>query len=334
MTGSVFVTGGSGLVGSAVVRHLVAGGRRVVGLARSDEAAARLVGLGAEPVRGDLGDPASLAEGMQGCEVAFHVAGLNEVCLPDPSPLYRVNVAGAVAAVRAAAGAGVRRLVLTSSASAIGERKGEVGREDSAHRGSFLSHYERSKRQGELAALETGAALGVEVVAVNPSSVQGPGRTGGTAKLLLAYLDGRLRVAVDTRVSVVDVDDCAAGHLLAAERGTPGERYLLSGASASVSALMVLLSEITGLRDRPRMLPPAAVLAAGAVVGSAFRLAGRRAPLCPEAARMLVHGHVYDGSRAERELGLAYTSLEGTLSRTVAWYVERGLVTRPLPAWS
>lgn len=329
--GGVFVTGGTGLLGRDVVGRLVASGRPVTALARSEAASRTLVGLGARPVPGDALDEGSLRAGMRGCEVAYHAAGLNAFCLPDPTPLFRVNVDGSRNVIRAAARAGIRRVVYTSSAATLGEAAGTVGREDSSHRGWFLSSYERSKFEGELAVLEEAQLLGVEVVSVNPASVQGRGRTTGTAKLLIRYLNGRLPWMVDTRLSLVDVADCTEGHVLAEARGNPGERYVLAGATLTVREAVELLGQITGIEDRPRALPGPLAMSAAAVIGATFRPARRRAPVCPELVRTLLHGHAYDGSRATRELGLRYTPVEQTLRRAAEWYVQRGLVTRPLP---
>jgi dihydroflavonol-4-reductase len=326
-----FVTGGTGFLGKAIVEELVREGRPVRALARSDAAAEALLALGVEPARGDLLDRAALERGLAGCEVAYHVAGANAFCLPDPTPLYEANVTGSRTLVRAAAAVGVRRLVYTSSAATLGEARGEVGREDAVHRGWFLSDYERSKFEAEQAVLEASGETELEVVCVNPSSVQGPGRTGGTARLLLGYLNGTLRSAVDTRLSVVDIADCTRGHLLAEARGAPGERYVLCGASLTVREGLELLGRLTGFDEQPRFLPPRlAVLLAGGVE-AVGRVRRRKPPLCRELVRTLLHGHTYDGSKATRELGLAYTPLEDTLRRTVAWYVEQGLVGRPLP---
>ena len=192
----VFVTGGSGVIGSALVERLVQRGDEVVALARSDEAAAKLAERGAQVARGDTVDVDALARGMDGADLAFHVAGVNQLCVDDPEPMRRVNVDGAVAAVRAAAKVGLPRLVHTSSAATLGEAPGTVGREDTPHRGWYLSTYERTKTEGERAVLAASRETGQDVVLVNPSSVQGPGRAGGTGRFLLAFLDGRLKVFV------------------------------------------------------------------------------------------------------------------------------------------
>ena len=229
MSGPAFVTGASGFVGGALLRGLVKDGREVRALARSTDAAASVQADGGVPVPGELFDEGVLVGGMHGCDTVFHVAGVNAMCLRDPDAMLRTNVDGSASVVRAAARAGVARVVHTSSAATIGEPRGVVGSEDTPHRGTFLSAYERSKFLAEREVLALGTELGVEVVCVNPSSVQGPGRTGGSARLLLgpgeraAAGDGR-HVPVDRRRRRLHRGTCCRG-----ERGRAGERYLLNG---------------------------------------------------------------------------------------------------------
>jgi dihydroflavonol-4-reductase len=331
----VFVTGGSGVLGRALVERLCADGEDVVGLARSDQGAAALEALGARAVAGDLLDEAGLARAMTGARLVYNVAGVNELCAADAAAMYRTNVDGAATVVRAAARAGVARVVHTSSAASLGEVTGTVGSEDSPHRGWFLSDYERSKHDGEVAVFGAARELSLDAVCVNPSSVQGPGRASGTGRILLALIDGRLNVFLDTTLSLVDIADCVQGHLLAAERGQPGERYLLNGIRLSAREALALISRVVGVQRHPRMLRPWAAKAAGVAVEGPFRLAGRRPPLCRQMVRTLLHGHRYDGSRAARDLGLEYTPPEDTLRRLVRWAVDEGLVTNvPYPATS
>lgn len=322
----VFVTGGTGLIGSALVARLAARGDQVVALARSETAAQALQGRGAHPVRGDALDEERLARGMEGCELAFNVAGVNSLCVDDARPMQTVNAQAPVIAVRAAKRAGVARLVHTSSAATIGEPPGTLGNEQTRHRGWYLSTYERTKTEGERAAFAAARELGQDLVCVNPSSVQGPGRTGGTGKFLLAFLDGRLKVFVPTNVSLVDIADCVEGHLLAAERGTAGERYLLSGVTLTISQAFTLAGDVANVRREPRLLPRPLATVAATIVERSFRLARRHPPVCREMVRTLLHGHRYDGSRAERELGLTYTHPRETLRRTVQWAREQGLL--------
>ena len=322
----VFVTGGSGVVGGALVARLVERGDEVVALARSDAATEKLRERGAIVARGDVLDEDAMARGMEGCELAFHVAGVNAMCVEDPQAMNRVNVDGAAGAVRAAARAGVPRLVHTSSATTIGEPPGTVGREDTPHRGWYLSVYDRTKTEGERAVLAVARETDQDVVLVNPSSVQGPGRAGGTGRFLLAFLDGRLKLFVQTNVSLVDIADCVDGHLLAAERGVAGERYLLNGMTLTISEALALAADVAGVQRSPRLVPRRAATIAAAVVERGFRLARRHPPVCREMVRTLLHGHRYDGSRAERELGLRYTDPRETVARTVEWARGAGLL--------
>jgi dihydroflavonol-4-reductase len=319
------VTGGSGVVGRAVVRHLVAAGHEVSALARSDAAASVLEAEGAGTVRGDVLAPETLTSLVAGCDWVFHIAGINELCSADPARMDLVNIEGTRSVIRAASDAGVQRLVHTSSAVTIGERHGTIGTETSLHRGSFLSRYERSKHLSERLLFEEAGDL--DVVAVNPSSVQGPGRATGTGKLILDILNRRLPFLVETKVSIVDIDDCARGHLLAAEKGARGQRYILNGASLDIRRALALLGRVTGSELSPRFLPGwVAWLGAGAISVGA-KATGRRPPVCPEMVRVMLAGHAYDGSRATRELDLVYQPLESTISRTVDWFRSEGLLT-------
>jgi len=168
--------------------------------------------------------------------------------------------------------------------------------------------------------LALGEALALSTVCVNPSSVQGPGRTAGSAMLLLDVVNDRLPLLVNTWLSVVDIEDCTAAHVLAERDGVPGRRYLVSGASFDMRTAVTLLRKVSG-HPRRAWFAPRAIASAG---GAVSRIAGRDG-ICPETVRTLLHGHRFDASRAERELGLRYTAVETTVRRTLAWYAERGM---------
>lgn len=330
----VFLTGGGGYIGGALASALIAQGDEVVGLARTDDAAAALAARGvSEVVRGDVLSADAVARGVAGCSVVFHVAGVNSHCPKDPERLMRVNVEGTGVVVRAAASAGVRRVVFTSSAASLGEVEGTIGDETSAHRGSYLSVYDRSKHEGEAVAFAAAASGGVEVVALNPSSVQGPPRKGGNGAIIIAFLNGRLRAFVDTHVSVVDVQDVVAAHLLAATRGVPGSRYVLNGATLTSDEALSLVTSLAGLpRQKVPMVAPKVARGAAVAVERALALRGKTSPVCRARVDTILHGHRYDGSLATRDFGLEYTPVAETFRRTMEWAVAEGLVTRPLPA--
>lgn len=321
----VAVTGGSGVVGAAVVRMLAAGGYdEVRALARSAESRKHFEALGAVPVPGDLLDRGSLQPLVTGCEIVFNIAGMNQMCVRDTSLMHRVNVDGVSAVVDACTRAGVRRLIHTSSAVTIGERKGHVGTEESEHRGFFLSGYERTKFLGEQRLFADAGDL--EVVAVNPSSVQGPGRATGTGKLILDVVNGRLRYLFDSPISLVDIDDCAQGHLLAAERGEPGSRYILSGGTLTVRSAVRIAAEVSGRALDPRFVPGPVVSALAAVAEPVARLARKNLPFCREMVRVMRFGHRYDGSRASSGLGLEYRPVAETIAGTIAWFAAEGML--------
>jgi dihydroflavonol-4-reductase len=325
---TTFVTGASGFIGGALATRLQERGEELVALARSDASAAKLHARGLKVVRGDVLDEDSLARGMEGCELVYHCAGVNSHCPPDPELLLRVNARGPENVVQAAQRTGVKRVVYTSSAASVGEPHGTIGREWTVHRGSYLSVYDRSKHEGENAAFAAAHRTGVELVAICPSSVQGPGRKEGNGKLIVDYVNGKLPVFVDTYVSVVDIADCTEAHVLAAERGRAGARYILNGATITSAEALDLVAEIAGVRHHVRIVPPPVARSAAALLEAAYKVRGRVPSLCRARIRTFLHGHQYDGSLATRELGLEYTPVEETFRRTIAWAEGEGLINR------
>lgn len=324
MTGPVLVTGGTGVVGAALIARLLEQGREVRGLARSGEAAQTLSRAGVTPVTGDITVADSLSEAFAGCEMIYHVAGRVEFCPRRPHLLYEANVGGTRNVMRAARQAGARRVVYTSSVVALGEKPGAVGSEDSTHRGWFMTHYERSKYEGEAAAFAEAGDM--EVVAVLPASVQGAGRSGGSGRLLLNLINERYRVMTDSYFSIVDMDDCARGHVLAGERGEPGARYVLSGFTGRVREIADLLDDMVGRASRIRYLPRWSLRPLTPVAAALGKYV-RSAPVCAETMRLARAGARYDGSRATRELGLSYRTVRQTLAQTLDWFRAEGLTS-------
>jgi dihydroflavonol-4-reductase len=317
-----FITGATGVVGGHLLTALIERGDSVTAIARSETAAQRVLAAGATPVVGDITMPDFLPDAMWGADTVFHVAGVNEGCPRDASLMDRVNIDGAAAVVEAAAEAGVGRVVLTSSVTAIGEAEGMVGTEHTRHSGSYVSRYARSKHLGEQAALRMAVDRGVDLVVVNPASVQGPGRSGGSAELIRRVLGSRRPLLADVAVSIVDIADCTDGHLRAAEFGRSGERYILSGATLMVSDAVDLINAAAGTRVTPRWLPLGLVRSVGLPLSRIIP-----SPLiCPDVVRSLLHGHKYDNSKSRTELGLAYTPIAHTFDRTIAWFRAEGLI--------
>jgi dihydroflavonol-4-reductase len=328
MTERTLITGATGFVGGLLASRLVADGRPVRALVRHLGDRERLPDPRVELAIGNLDDEESLVRAADGCEVVYHVAGMNQLCLADPAPLYRVNVEGTRRMLEAARRAGVRRVVHTSSAATLGGDGSSFMDETSGPPAEFTSHYARSKFEGEQVAL---GFDGVEVVVVNPSSVQGPGRTTGTAAVFIGYLNGKLPFDLPARFGICYTEDCVNGHLLAEAKGRPGRRYILNTDTLTNSEAIDLIAVISGLVDRPRTLPLPVAMGVAGVAEAVARLRGRQPKLCRETIRTMGHPHLYDGSRAARELGLRYTPIRQALEATVRWYVEQGLVARPLP---
>jgi dihydroflavonol-4-reductase len=327
------VTGGTGFIGSHVVRALVDDGVSVRVLARAASDRRALVGLPVEIVTGDLAEPGSLAAALAGVEVLYHVAADYRLWAPDPTVLYRVNVDGTRALLRAAEASGVARVVYTSSVGALGlPSDGRPGTEETPVRlEDMVGDYKRSKFLAEREA-ETAAARGLPVVIVNPSAPVGPWdwKPTPTGRMLVDYLRGRMLAYLDTGLNVVHVRDVARGHLLAAARGRPGERYILGHVEGNLGlrAIFERLAPYTGV-PAPRVRLPhgaARVLAAGSELLA--RLAGTEPVIARTAVRMAAKRMFFDPSRAVRELGLPQTPVDEALHDAVDWFWTHGYASR------
>ncbi|NHZ70361.1 MAG: NAD-dependent epimerase/dehydratase family protein [Proteobacteria bacterium] len=322
----VFLTGGSGLVGGHLLQRLVQTGSQVRALARTDAARKRIETLGGTAIRGDVFDRSALEAGMSDVDTVFHVAGVNDTCTRDSGAMDRVNIEGTREVVRVAALAGVRRVVYTSSAAVIGERSGSVGSEATVHSGDFLSPYARSKFLAEIAGFEEAKRCGVDLVAVNPSSVQGPGRSSGSAEILLKVVRSRRPVLVDTYLSIVDIEDCTDGHIAAATMGRSGSRYILSSPAIKISEAVEILSATTERTIDPRWLDARTVRLIGRPLARLIAAMRPGSGICVALIDTLLHGHRFDGTLASEELGIEYRALPDTLGRTVAWFRSEGLL--------
>ena len=197
------------------------------------------------------------------------------------------------------------------------------------HRGWFLSEYERSKYEAERAVLDVARSKDLDLVCVNPSSVQGPGRAGGTAKIIIYYVTGRLKYFVNTRFSIVDIDDCTRGHILAEREGRSWNRYVLNGGTISAIDALGLMARITGVKDVPRFIPGRLAIGAAGLAANVSRRAGRLLPRCAPRWFELWFTVMHTTVPRWRELGLEYTSIEDTLERTVKWLIDEGEIPPP-----
>jgi dihydroflavonol-4-reductase len=328
------VTGATGFVGSHVARQLVARGERVRVLLRPSSQLRALEGLAVERVVGDLRDAASLAWALEGVRRVFHVAADYRLWARHPQEIYESNVTGTRNLLEAARRAGVERCIYTSTVATLAvPRPGALPNEETIARlQEMIGHYKRSKFLAEQEALRA-AAEGLPVVIVNPTTPVGPGdwKPTPTGRIILDFLNGRMPAYVDTGLNLVPVEDAAAGHLLAAERGRVGERYILGGRNLTLKEILSMLAAITG-HAAPRLrLPHAVALAAAYGDQVVSRVLGREPQIPLEGVRMARHKMFVDCSKAVRELGFVAGSVEEALERAVRWYEENGYVVARRP---
>jgi dihydroflavonol-4-reductase len=323
------VTGGTGFVGSHVVRALFGRGDSVRCLARPGSRRDNLAGLPVEIVEGDLTKPASLAPAMRGVKELYHVAADYRLWTRDPRELYAANAGGTDNVLRAAGDAGVSRIVYTSSVAALGLKDDGSPADEATpvERGRIIGHYKKSKFDAERVALEW-AAKGLPVVVVNPSTPVGERdiKPTPTGQMIVDFLNRRMPAYVDTGLNLVDARDVAEGHLLAAQRGRPGERYILGNRNMTLKEILDTLAAITGLPAPRTRLPHWIPLAYSAVDTTLARVTGRPPRASLESVRMSTHRMFFDASRAVRELGLPQTPVEEALARAVAWFRANGYV--------
>ena len=321
----ILVTGATGYVAGHLLPELLKGKQPVRALVLPGEGDANLRSLGVEVVRGDLRDASSLVSALEGIDLCFHLAGINSFWIRNRRDYYEINVKGVRSLLEAAKKAGVRRVVHTSSVVTIGEKKGEIGTEETVHRGYFLSHYERSKYLGEKEALGM-AGPDLEVVVVNPSSAYGPGRVTGSGKMFLDFLRGKLPGLFGGIINLLFIGDMVKGHLLAAEWGRSGERYILAGENLSVEEAFRAAAEIAGLSAIPRRIPTSLVW--GICWSGHLRsfFTGKPPRLSRDQVRTLLHGIRVDHSKARRELGLDFTPFAEALARTIEGYRRAHLI--------
>jgi len=323
-----FVTGGTGFIGGAVVRHLLSAGLEVRALVRPGADTRQLDGLATERIGGDLSQDDTLRMAMTGCEWVFHVAALYSYWGHRWEEFRRTNVEGTRKVLEAARLAGVERVVYTSSIAVLGVHRDRTpATEDTpSSLADRIGPYQRSKFLAEEAAREA-AAQGVPVVIVNPTSPVGVGdhKPTPTGQIVLDYLRGRMFAYTDTGLNIVDVEDVAAGHLAAAERGRAGERYILGGENLTLKQILDLLSQITGGPSPRRRIPHAVALAWSFIDVTLARLDPQRTPAAtPEKVRLSRRYEFYDSSKAIRELGLPQTPAREGLTRAVEWYRAQG----------
>lgn len=326
---TILVTGASGFVGSSVVRRLLESGRAVRVMTRSSSDGRNLSDLRVEVVGGDLLEPDSLAPAVAGCEGLYHVAADYRLWAPDPKPMFRANVEGTVALMRAALRAKVKRIVYTSSVATMGiDPSGAAA--DEATPVAFadmIGPYKQSKFLAEQAVRRLIAEEGLPAVIVNPSTPVGPRdvKPTPTGRMIVEAAAGRMPAYVDTGLNIAHVDDVAAGHLLAYERGTVGRNYILGGENMSLRDILTGIARLAGHRPPRVRLPHGLVLPLAYMAEAWIRMAGRGEPFATvDGVKMARKRMFFSSDRAARELGYSYRPAQQALADAVAWFRANG----------
>jgi dihydroflavonol-4-reductase len=325
-----FVTGATGFLGSHVAQALAESGASLRLLVRDNSNLKNIQGLNADLVTGDLRDPASLVKGIAGCDVVFHVAADYRLWVSDPEEMYRANVEGTRAILEAARKSRVRRVVYTSSVATMGfTGNGHPANENSpVSLSNMIGPYKRSKFMAEQVAVEA-AGRGTDVVIVNPSTPVGERDIKPTpsGRIIVDFLKKKFPAYVDTGLNLVDVKECARGHIAALEKGYAGERYILGGENLTLKQILDKLAAITGLPS-PRVRVPYVLALATGIVDEVVtgRIRGREPRATIDAVRMGRKKMFVSSAKAERELGWKVGPVDNALARAVAWFREGGYV--------
>ncbi|HLB29086.1 MAG TPA: hopanoid-associated sugar epimerase [Dehalococcoidia bacterium] len=320
------VTGATGFVGGHVARELLRARVEVRALVRKPPPAGHPLGeMGVELAYGDLRDPYSLRKALRGCQALLHVAAHYAFWARDRREVYRTNVDGTRHLLSLALAMGIEKAVYTSTASIIAVPKWGLGTEGMGLApDSLYGDYKRSKYMAEVEALKI-ARQGLPLVIVSPTAPVGWGdvRPTPTGQMILDFLRGRMPAYVDVGLNLIDVEDVAAGHRLALERGRPGERYILGHRNMTLKEMLDMLSTVAG-RPAPRLrLPRWLVLAAAYLDEGVEGRLLRRPPRVPlAAARTAGRREIYDASKAVWELGLPQSPIEAALAKAVRWFRE------------
>ncbi len=327
---TTLVTGAAGFLGSHVTRQLVARGENVRVLVRPTSTNRAISDLSLEYVTGDLRDAASLERAMKDVRRVFHVAADYRLWAKKSKDIYDSNVSGTKNLLAAAQRAGVELFVYTSTVATIAVDRPELPNEATdAKLEEMVGHYKRSKWMAEQEVLQA-ARQGFPAIVAMPTTPVGPWdwKPTPTGKIILDFLNGKMPGYVETGLNFVGVEECAAGHLLAAERGVIGERYLLGAENLTLKGLLDLLAEITGLRA-PLLKIPHGVALGVAYINTAFsRVIGKEPQIPVEGVKIARHKMFVDASRAQRELGFQPGAARAALERAVKWYVANGYVSK------
>src|SRR6516164_5964714 len=323
---TTLVTGAAGFLGSHVARQLVARGEEVRVLMRASSSNRAISDLPLEYVTGDLRDAASLERAMKGVQRVFHVAADYRLWAKRSQDIYDSNVGGTKNLLAAAKAAGVSQLIYTSTVATIAVDRPELPNEfTDSQLEEMIGHYKRSKWMAEQEALKA-AKEGLPVIVAMPTTPVGPWdwKPTPTGKIILDFLNGKMLGYVETGLNFVGAEECAAGHLLVAERGKVGERYMLGAENLTLKELLDTLASITGLPAPSMKIPHGLALGVAYLETGFSRLLGKEPQIPVEGVKIAQHKMFVDVSRAARELGFQAGSVAAALERAVKWYRENG----------
>ena len=325
---TTLVTGASGFLGSHVARQLVAHGEDVRVLLRASSHNRAIGDLSLEYVTGDLRDPDSLQRAMKGVQRVFHVAADYRLWARRSKEIYESNVGGTKNLLEAAKRADVEKLIYTSTVATIAVDRPQPPNEfTDAKLEEMVGHYKRSKWMAEREVMNA-AREGAPVVIAMPTTPIGPWdwKPTPTGKIVLDFLNGKMPGYVETGLNFVGVEECAAGHLLVAEKGKTGERYLLGGENLTLKQVLDRLAQITGLPAPTLKIPHGFALSAAYANTIFSRLVGKEPSIPVEGVKIARHNMFVDCSRARRELGFQAGPVLAALERAVRWYEANGYV--------
>ncbi len=326
---NILLTGASGFLGSAVLRCLIQAGHRVRILLRPNCNRCNIEGLGAEEVTGDLSDPASFDAALSGCEALLHVAADYRLWVPDPETMYQANVTGTVALMHAALRAGVKRIVYTSSVATLGLNADETpaDEETPVSLSDMIGHYKRSKFMAEEAVQKLVQEQHLPAVIVNPSTPVGPRdiKPTPTGQMVADAAAGRMPAYVDTGLNMVHVDDVAAGHVLALDKGRVGRRYILGGQNMMLQEILGQIATLAGRKPPAVRLPQNWVLPVAYCMEAWARLTGLGPPrVTVDGVRLSKKKMFFSSQRACDELGYRFRPVEHAFRDAVAWFQKEG----------
>lgn len=334
---SAFLTGGTGFVGASLARLLLAKGLKVKALARKGSDRRNLEGLAVELVEGSLSESDAIERGVSGCRYAFHVAADYRIWVPNPDEMYRANVDATERVIRAAAKAGVEKVVHCSSVAAVRVPDDHTPVDETSEYASVddvVGHYKKSKFLADVLARKLAKSEGLPVVIVNPAAPIGPRdiKPTPTGKIVTDFMNGKMPSYIDTGMNVVHVDDVAEGHWLAAQKGRAGERYILGGENLTLKQVLDLLAAATGL-PAPRFKTPYAVAYAFGALDSAIASWRGVEPMAPlDAIKMAKHYMWFSSEKARRELGYQSRPAAAALKDAADWFAANGYARRPTAA--